>query len=71
MSKMNVRVFDKRTETEITEGIGFVSINDREHYGRKMITVLNGKGVPENVGILNPDGSVEAQAGYDFEVERE
>lgn len=64
----SVRVFDKKTETEITEGIGFADINDREHYGRKLITVLNGKGIAENVGILNPNGTVDAQPGYHFDV---
>ncbi len=71
MAKLSVRVFDKKSETEITEGIGFLDIKDREHYGRKFITVLNGKGVAENVGILNQDGSVEAQPGYEFEVSRD
>lgn len=64
MGNFVVRIFDKRTETEITEGIGFVNMNDREHYGRKHITVLNAKGVAENVGILNNDGSVEEQPNY-------
>lgn len=71
MGKISVRVFDKKTESEITEGIGFVKINDREHYGRQHITVMNHAGVPMNVGILNEDGTIEAQPGYDFKVERD
>lgn len=71
MSKFNVRVFDKKTNSEIHEDrIGFLDINDREHYGRQFVTVRNYAGVDENVGILNPDGSVDPQAGYHFEVTR-
>ncbi len=65
----SIRVFDKRTESEITEGIGLLKINDREHYGRQFITVKNGAGVDENVGILNADNSVEPQPGYHITVE--
>lgn len=70
-TKFNVRIWDEKTKVEITEGIGFVDINDREHYGRKFITVdtpVGDKIEARNVGILNPNGSVEAQPGYHFEV---
>jgi len=65
---MNIRIFDKATESEITEGIIFFDIKDRENYGRKMIAVVNHAGIPMNVGILNQDGSTEAQPGFEIEV---
>ncbi len=71
MGNLSVRVFDKKTESEITEGIGFVEMDQQEHYGRKHITVRNNKGIPENVAILNRDGSVECQPGWHVDVTRE
>ncbi len=71
MSDFHIRIYDTRTNSEITEGIGFKEINDREHYGRRLITVMNARGIAENVGILNQDGSVDAQPGYKFDVEKE
>lgn len=79
MAKLSIRVFDKATETEIdSDRIGFTDIKDREHYGRKMITVAFPSNAlhavdgveARNVGILNPDGSIIAQPGWDFKVER-
>ena len=72
MENATLTVFEKKTKSQITEGISLSPINDPLHVGRKFITVrgTNSRGeiVNYNVGILNPDGTVEAQPGYRIEI---
>lgn len=68
---MHIKVIDLKTASEVeSERIGLLDIQDFENHGRKMITVAytNGRGETDhhNVGILNPNGSVVKQPGYEI-----